>query len=112
MQAPGWSIAAEISSYRLRAKSMSLGMMAQTFTTWLITFIVPYMYNVDSGNLGARTGLVFAGASVLLIWGAWSIVPDTTGLSTEDIDELYEARVPARQFAKQKRALQSEINPV
>ncbi|KAJ6013248.1 hypothetical protein N7540_007839 [Penicillium herquei] len=30
MQAPGWSIAAEISSLRLRAKSMSLGIMAQT----------------------------------------------------------------------------------
>lgn len=102
MQAPGWSIAAEISSYRLRAKSMSLGMMSQTFTTWLVTFVVPYMYNVDSGNLGARTGLVFAGASVLLIWGAWTIVPDTTGLSTEDIDNFYEAKVQARKFASHK----------
>lgn len=102
MQAPGWSIAAEISSYRLRAKSMSLGMMSQTFTTWLVTFVVPYMYNVDSGNLGARTGLVFAGASVLLIWGAWTLVPDTTGLSTEDIDNLYEAKVPARKFVTHK----------
>ena len=109
MQATGWSIAAEISSYRLRAKSMSLGMMDQTFTTWLVTFVVPYMYNVDSGNLGARTGFVFAGIWVLLIWGAWSIVPDITGLSTEDVDSMYEAKVPARQFAKHKMALQSEI---
>ncbi|KAJ5974415.1 hypothetical protein N7481_011625 [Penicillium waksmanii] len=108
MQAPGWSIATEISSYRLRAKSMSLGMMAQTLSTWLVTFVVPYMYNVDSGNLGARTGFVFAGASALLTWGAWSIVPDTTGLSTEDIDKFYDAKVPAKQFAKHKMALQSE----
>ncbi|KAJ5655833.1 hypothetical protein N7507_007783 [Penicillium longicatenatum] len=105
MQSPGWSIAAEISSYRLRAKSMSLGIMSQTFTTWLVTFVVPYIYNVDSGNLGARTGLVFAGATVLLIWGVWSIVPDTTGLSTEDIDNLYEAKVPARKFATHKLAI-------
>ncbi|KAJ5653667.1 hypothetical protein N7490_000670 [Penicillium lividum] len=105
MQSPGWSIAAEISSYRLRAKSMSLGIMSQTFTTWLITFVVPYMYNVDSGNLGARTGLVFAGATVLLVWGVWSWVPDTTGLSTEDIDNLYEAKVPARKFATHKLAI-------
>lgn len=105
MQSPGWSIAAEISSYRLRAKSMSLGIMSQTFTTWLVTFVVPYIYNVDSGNLGARTGLVFAGATVLLIWGVWTIVPDTTGLSTEDIDNLYEAKVPARKFATHKLAI-------
>lgn len=104
MQAPGWSTAAEISSLRLRAKSMSLGIMVQTLTTWLFTFTVPYMYNVDSGDLGARTGFVFAGLSVFLIWGAFAIVPNTTGLSPGDIDELYEARVPARDFAKHRQA--------
>ncbi|KAL2784703.1 general substrate transporter [Aspergillus keveii] len=103
LQAPGWSIASEISSYRLRAKSMSLGLMAQTFTTWLITFIVPYMYNVDSGNLGARTGLVFAGVSVLLTWGAWVLVPDLEGLSTEDVDVLYQDKTPVRRFKESKR---------
>lgn len=107
MQASGWSIAAEISSYRLRAKSMALGMMAQTFTTWIITFVVPYMYNVDSGNLGARTGFVFAGSSVLLIWGVYALVPDTTGLSTEDLDNFYKARVPVRKFATHKAAMQT-----
>ncbi|OKP09266.1 General alpha-glucoside permease [Penicillium subrubescens] len=107
MQASGWSIAAEVSSYRLRAKSMALGMMAQTFTTWIITFVVPYMYNVDSGNLGARTGFVFAGSSVLLIWGVYALVPDTTGLSTEDLDNFYEAKVPVRKFATHKAAMQS-----
>ncbi|KAJ5177127.1 uncharacterized protein N7482_003004 [Penicillium canariense] len=105
MQATGWSIAAEISSYRLRAKSMSLGMMSQTFTTWIITFVVPYMYNVDSGNLGARTGFLFAGSSVLLIWGVYALVPDTTGLSTEELDNFYETKVPVRQFAGHKEAL-------
>lgn len=48
-----------------------------------------YMYNVDLGKLGARAGFVFAASSVLHIWGAWSIVPDMTGLSAEDIDNLY-----------------------
>jgi hypothetical protein len=33
---------------------MSLGIMAQTLSTWIFTFTVPYMYNVDSGNLGAQ----------------------------------------------------------
>jgi hypothetical protein len=105
MQAPGWSIAAEISSLRLRAKSMSLGIMAQTLSTWIFTFTVPYMYNVDSGNLGARTGFVFAGTSVLLIWGALTIVPNTTGLSPGDIDDLYETRVPIREFSQRRQAL-------
>jgi hypothetical protein len=108
MQSTGWSIAAEISSYRLRAKSMSLGMMAQTLSTWLITFVVPYMYNVDSGNLGAKTGLIFAGATVPLLVGVFYLTPETTGLTTEDIDKFYESRVPPRRFAKHKREIQAE----
>ncbi|KAL2800974.1 general substrate transporter [Aspergillus keveii] len=100
MQAVGWPIAAEISSYRLRVKSLSIGVFAQTLSTWITTFTVPYMYNVDSGNLGARTAFPFAGITVLLIAGAYLLVPDTTGLSTEEIDRLYEDKVPVRKFQK------------
>jgi hypothetical protein len=43
------------------------------------------MYNIDSGNLGAKTGFVFAGTSVLLFCISWFVVPETSGLSVEDI---------------------------
>ncbi|KAL3464430.1 general substrate transporter [Aspergillus heterothallicus] len=100
IQAVGWPIAAEISSYRLRVKTLSIGVFAQTLSTWVTTFTVPYMYNVDSGNLGARTAFPFAGITVLLLAGAYLLVPDTTGLSTEEIDRLYEDKVPVRKFRK------------
>jgi hypothetical protein len=95
LQAMGWPIAAELSSLRLRAKTISIAVMVQTFTTWLTTFTVPYMYNVDSGNLGARTGFIFAGTTVILIVGAWFLVPDTAGMTTEEIDHAYAQRLPA-----------------
>lgn len=98
MQAIGWPIAAEISSYRLRIKSLSIGVFAQTLSTWVMTFTVPYMYNVDSGGLGARTAFPFAGITVLLVIGAYLLVPDTTGLTTEEIDRLYEDKVSVRRF--------------
>ncbi|KAL4969526.1 MFS-type transporter fmqE [Aspergillus stella-maris] len=98
LQAIGWPIAAEISSYRLRVKTLSIGVFAQTLSTWVMTFTVPYMYNVDSGDLGARTAFPFAGISVLLLGGVWVLVPETTGLSTEEIDRLYEEGVSVRRF--------------
>lgn len=94
----GYPIAAEVSSYRLRAKTLSIGVMSQTFTAWLTQFCLPYIYNVDAGNLGARTGFIFAGLSILLIIGTWSIVPETTGLTTEEIDKAYIEKVPSRKF--------------
>jgi hypothetical protein len=87
LQGMGWPIAAELSSLRLRAKTMSIAIIVQTlstcmyqpfitpanvntdFLTGLTTFIMPYIYNVDVGNLGARTGFIFAGTSILLFAG-------------------------------------------
>ncbi|KAF9876646.1 maltose permease MAL61 [Colletotrichum karsti] len=100
LQGAGWPIAAEVPSYALRAKTLSVGICAQTFTTWLFNFITPYMYNVDSGNLGARTGFVYAGTSVFLLAAAWVLVPDTTGMTTEEIDHAYESGLAPRQFQK------------
>lgn len=98
IQGMGFPIAAEISSLKLRAKTLSLGVMAQAFSGWLTQFTVPYMYNVDSGNLGARTGFVFAGMSVLLIVCAWFIVPETSGLTAEEIDKAYSEKVSVCKF--------------
>ncbi|KAL6415846.1 MFS sugar transporter [Ilyonectria robusta] len=66
IQGMGWPIAAEISSYRLRSKSLSLATISQAVMAWLTAFVLPYMFNVDSGNLGIRTGFVWAGCSVFL----------------------------------------------
>lgn len=97
----GWPIAAELSSYRLRGKTISVGIISQTLSTWLTTFVVPYIYNVDAGNLGARTGFVFAGTSLLVIAGTWYFVPDTTGMTAEEIDHAYERGFPSRHINKE-----------
>ena len=94
----GWPIAAELSSYRLRAKTISIGIICQTLSTWVTLFTVPYMYNVDSGDLGARTGFVFVGTTVLLLAAGFFLVPDTTGLTAEQIDHAYEQRISPRRF--------------
>jgi hypothetical protein len=99
MQGMGWPIAAELSSYRLRAKTISIGVISQTLSTWFTTFTVPYMYNVDSGNLGARTGFVFAGTSIVLIVLGWLYIPDTTGMTAEEIDHAYIQNIAPKNFS-------------
>lgn len=93
-----WSMAPELSSYKLRQQTQSIGLIVQALTSWIFLFVTPYMYNVDAGDLGAKTGFVFCGGSVLLGVLAWKWVPETRGLSTEEIDCLYEHRVSAKNF--------------
>jgi hypothetical protein len=61
---------AEVSLYRLRAKTQPIGVISNAATTWLFTFTVPYMYNTDSGSLCARTRFMFMGSLMLLLIGS------------------------------------------
>lgn len=100
IQAMGYPIAAEVSTYRLRGKTISLATISQAVMSWITSFVVPYMYNVDEGNLGIKTGFIWAGFSVLLIIGAWFLIPDTTNLTAEEIDKLYTNKTKPRDFQK------------
>ncbi|KAH7306132.1 hypothetical protein BKA65DRAFT_559977 [Rhexocercosporidium sp. MPI-PUGE-AT-0058] len=53
-----WAITSEISSYRLRAKTQGVAVISNALSTWLFTFTVAYIYNVDAGNLGIRAGFI------------------------------------------------------
>ena len=98
LQGVGWAVAAEVPTPNLRAKTLSLGLCGQTLTTWLFQFVTPYMYNVDSGRLGSRVGFVHAGITIVILVGAWYLVPDTTNMTTQEIDEAYHTGVSPRSF--------------
>ncbi|CAG8951716.1 hypothetical protein HYFRA_00005516 [Hymenoscyphus fraxineus] len=104
-----WTMAPELSSYRLRQPTQSIGICMQALTSWFFAFVTPYMYNIGpgSGNLGAKTGFVFAGTSILLGIMAWLWLPETRGLSTEELDRLYEERVSPREFGREVRRLRA-----
>lgn len=89
-----WAIAGEISSYRLRAKTQGVAVISNAFSTWLFTFTVAYIYNVDAGDLGIRAGFVYGGGSLLFFAVSYLVVPDLRGFSTEEIDWLYEEKIP------------------
>lgn len=72
----------------------------QAFTSWFFSFVTPYLYNVDSGNLGAKTGFVFTGTSILLFLGAWMLVPEIKDLGSVVLDTLYGKGVKPSEFEK------------
>ncbi|KAF4621703.1 hypothetical protein G7Y89_g14502 [Cudoniella acicularis] len=82
-----WSMAPELSSYKLRQQTQSIGVIVQAFSTWFFSFVTPYIYNVGpgSGNLGAKTGFIFMGCSIVLFMMAFLWIPETQGLTTEEI---------------------------
>ncbi|KAH6998897.1 hypothetical protein BKA56DRAFT_665430 [Ilyonectria sp. MPI-CAGE-AT-0026] len=103
----GWAIGAQLSSYKLRVKTQSLAVISSAFFAWFFSFITPYMYNVDSGNLGARIGYIYAGLCTIYLVMAYFVVPESSGLSIAELDWMYENQVPSRMFQAMKEEARS-----
>jgi hypothetical protein len=110
-----WAITPALSSYKLRQHTQSICIMMQAFSSWFFAFVSPYMYNVGkgSGNLGAKTGFVYMGTSIILFAFAYFWVPETQGNTTEEMDYCYENKIPPRKFAsvirKRQLAVKTEV---
>jgi hypothetical protein len=93
-----WAITGEISSYRLRAKTQGIAVISNALSTWVFTFTVAYIYNVDAGDLGIRAGFVYGAGSLVFIVGSYFLVPDLRGFAIEEVDWMYENKVPVWKF--------------
>ena len=61
-------------------------------------FVLPYLFNPDKLNLGAKVAFIYGGISVLCTVYVWFYQPEFAGRSYEELDELFRMRVPARGF--------------
>ncbi|RYP78557.1 hypothetical protein DL771_000510 [Monosporascus sp. 5C6A] len=95
------------SSRRLRAVNYS-GWGTYTFGlataigfagAWLTTFTAPYFINPEALNWGPKYGYIWAPSCAIAALWIYFFLPEAKGRSLEEIDEMFEARVPARKFA-------------
>ncbi|GKZ16837.1 hypothetical protein AbraIFM66951_006328 [Aspergillus brasiliensis] len=95
-----YAVGGEASSLRLRAKSQGLGWFVTGLSSVVFNLILPYIFNPDQGALRGKTGFVCAGFSVIALAGTWLYVPEMKDRTASEIDDMFEAVVPARQFRK------------
>ncbi|KAG4442460.1 hypothetical protein IFR05_002062 [Cadophora sp. M221] len=94
-----WPVVAnEVSSSRLRAKSSGIGFLVNAFGGGVFTIAVPYLFNADAANLGAKIGFVFAGFCLLGFILVWFILPETKSKTYEELDYLFEIKAKTRAF--------------
>ncbi|KAH7134540.1 MFS transporter [Dactylonectria estremocensis] len=96
----GWAIPAEVSSTRLRSKTVVLARTSYYVAQIVADVIQPYMMNPSAWNWKGKTGFFwFAFAFVTVVW-AFFRQPETKGRSYEELDLMFEARLPTRKFKK------------
>ncbi|KAH7134931.1 general substrate transporter [Dendryphion nanum] len=90
-----YAVLGETSSLRLRSKTMSLGALMNNLTGILANTVMPFLYNPDALDLGAKTGFVFAGLSLIGAAFTYMFVPELKGRSALEIDYFFEKGVKA-----------------
>lgn len=87
-----WVITSEIYPLKIRAKAMSIS----TSSNWLLNFALaygtPFMVGDDSGsaNIGPKVFFLWGAFCIVAIFFVWCMVYETSKISLEQIDEMYE----------------------
>ncbi|KAH6855850.1 general substrate transporter [Chaetomium sp. MPI-CAGE-AT-0009] len=95
-----YAIIGEVSSTRLRNKTVCLSRITYYIAKIICDVVNPYMLNPTAGNWRGKTGFFWGGwAFAFLIW-TWFRLPETKDKRFEELDILFARGIKAREFAK------------
>jgi MFS transporter, SP family, sugar:H+ symporter len=85
----------EVSHVSLREKTAFAAWLVQDIWDFVTAFTLPYLLDEEYANLQAKVGFIYASLAVVgLVWG-YLFLPDLTGRSLEEVDEMFEQKVSA-----------------
>ncbi|KAJ5198713.1 uncharacterized protein N7498_007830 [Penicillium cinerascens] len=91
-------IVGEISSTRLRSKSISLARNAYNVANVFSSSVVPYTLNPTEGKWKGKTTFLAAGFTVILTIWAYFRLPESQGRTYEELDILFSKNLKAWEF--------------
>ncbi len=89
-----WVLIGELFPLPIRAKGVALATASNWFWNCIIGVVTPYMVDADQGNLGSKVFFVWGSTCVLCLLFAYFCVPETSGLSLEQVDRMMEETTP------------------
>lgn len=100
-----YSLISELSSTRLKAKTIVLARAAYNASNIFVNVMTNYQLSSTAWNWGARAAFFWAGSCLLSCFWVFFRLPEPKGRTYAELDTLFEQRVPARKFAS------TQVNP-
>lgn len=92
---PGaWVVIGEVFPLPIRSRGVALSTASNWLWNTVITVITPYMVNADEGNLRSSVFFVWGSLCTCAFVYAYFLVPETKGLSLEQVDRMLEETTP------------------
>lgn len=89
-----WVVIGEIFPLPIRAKGVALSTASNWLWNFVIGFITPYMIDEQYGNLKSKVFFVWGATCTACVVFAYFLVPETKGLSLEQVDRMLEETSP------------------
>lgn len=99
----GWAplshvVAAEIPIQRLRDTTYALGSVSNITIQFAVSFSISCLLNEPYAGLGSKVGFIFGAMATGAVLFTWFCIPECSGKTLEEIDELFLESVPIRKF--------------
>lgn len=94
-----YSLVSELSSTRLKAKTIVMARAAYNASNIFVNVMTNYQLSSTAWNWGARTAFFWAGSCLLSVVWVFFRLPEPKDRTYAELDELFERRVSARKFA-------------
>jgi len=92
---PGaWVLIGEIFPLPIRSRGVGLSTASNWLWNTIIAIITPYMVGVDQGNLQSSVFFVWGGLCTAAFVYAYFLIPETKGLTLEQVDQMMEETTP------------------
>ncbi|KAL2885326.1 putative glucose transporter rco-3 [Ceratocystis lukuohia] len=87
-----WVVTSEIYPLKVRAKAMSLSTASNWLLNFIIAYCIPFMVGegTDSAQIGPKVFFLWGAFCIVAIVFVWCMVYETSKISLEQIDEMYE----------------------
>jgi sugar porter (SP) family MFS transporter len=89
-----WVVIGEIFPLPIRAKGVALSTASNWLWNFVIGFVTPYIVDPDQGNLKAKVFFIWGTTCSLCFLFVYFFVPETKGLSLEQVDKMMEETTP------------------
>lgn len=97
-----YSLVSELSSTRLKAKTIVLARAAYNASNIFVNIMTNYQLSSTAWDWGARTAFFWAGTCLVSCVWVFFWLPEPKGRTYAELDMLFEQRVSARRFAETK----------
>lgn len=108
----GWVLPSEIFPLAIRAKAMSLSTASNWLWNFGLSHATPYLVNDGKGNANLRVKVFFLWGSTCVgcLLFTYFLVPETKGLSLEQIDILYQNVNAIHSVAYRRQLIEDDVH--